>query len=151
MGLEQEDEQYEEEREEEYEEGVDEEDDDEEVDMSFADVHEELLQQVRRSITITLGALIAYLNSDIFEELTDVQRDYVFEYVIDTWSLILPQPIDEMWDRQVVLLAFTQQLRAVAEQKARAPAEQKERDDRMRLIYKQLGWDFDAPAAKDEK
>lgn len=150
MGLEQEDEQYEEEQEEEYEEGVDE-DDDEEVDMSFADVHEELLQQVRRSITITLGALIAYLNSDIFEELTDVQRDYVFEYVIDTWSLILPQPIDEMWDRQVVLLAFTQQLRAVAEQKARAPAEQKERDDRMRLIYKQLGWDFDAPAAKDEK
>lgn len=123
-----------------------EEDYDEDEDFEFpseVDIEQVFVQQMYRTMNITLGAIIAYLNTDVFDELTEDQKDYVFEYVIDSWAMILPPPLDDMWDKQIQLLALTQQIRNLAEQKRAQQTRPSEREERMKVIYSQLGWDFD--------
>lgn len=106
------------------------------------DLEQVLLQQMYRTINITLGALISYVGSNTFDNLSEYQKDYVFEYVVDTWAMMLPPPMDEMWEKQISLLALTQQIRKLAEQK-RAKQKEPKPEDPMKKIYAQLGWDFE--------
>ncbi|MCA1806501.1 MAG: hypothetical protein LC687_01350 [Actinobacteria bacterium] len=112
------------------------------------DLEQVFLQQMYRAMNITIGALIAYLGSDTFDDLDDDQRDYVFEYVIESWSMVLPPPLDDMWDKQIQLLALTQQIRTVAEQKEKR-SEAFDKESRMKKIYSQLGWEY-APHTDDK-
>jgi len=109
--------------------------------MDF-DLEEVFLQQMYRTINITLGAIISYIGSSTFDDLSEDQKDYVFEYVIDTWAMMLPPPVDDMWSKQVSLLALTQQIRNLAEQKREKQKKSAERDGPLKKIYEQLGWDF---------
>jgi hypothetical protein len=117
--------------------------DDENDDDSLSEEELEnlFLQQMQRTVNITLGAIIAYINSDVFDELSEDQKDYVFEYVIDSWAMLLPFPVDAMWQKQIQLLALTQQIRKLAEQKRQQSTVSKE--ETMKIIYDQLGWDFE--------
>lgn len=129
-----------------YEEGYEEEYEDDDEEFEFpeeVDLEQIFVQQMYRTMNITLGAIIAYLNTDVFDELTDDQKDYVFEYVIDSWAMVLPPPLDDMWEKQIQLLALTQQIRNLAEQKRNAQPRSSDTEDRMRVIYSQLGWDYD--------
>lgn len=106
------------------------------------DLEQVFLQQMYRTINITLGALIQYIGSNTFDDLSEDQKDYVFEYVVDSWAMVLPPPLDDMWSKQISLLALTQQIRKLAEQK-RAKQKAPKPEDPMKKIYAQLGWDYE--------
>jgi len=114
----------------------------EEDELFPENIEQVFLQQMHRTINITLGALLSYLNSEVFEDLTDEQRDYVFEYVAESWAMVLPPPIDDVWEKQIQLLTLTQQIQDVAEQKF-TKAQSWNHEAQMKAIYEQLGWDFD--------
>ena len=132
------------------------------IDDSSSDKHKDaseevqqvFIQQAYQAIHITLGALISYLNSVTFEEFSEEERDTIFNHVINTWSMILPSPVDEMWDKQILLLSFTQQLQNVvhskqeeenenkaAPRKQPKPSKDASLDARLEYIFNQLGWE----------
>lgn len=104
------------------------------------DAYNAFLKQSERAIRITLGSLIHYLDSDVFEEFTEEQRDHVFETVIETWGSLLPPPIEQMWYKHIAFLSLDQTLRAIAQQKAEQEYI-KGNDPVMDGIFEQLGWD----------
>lgn len=113
------------------------------------DLEQMFIQQTYRMMNITLGALISYINSSTFDDLSEDRRDYVFDYVLRSWALVLPPPLDDMWEKQIQLLVLTQQIRNLAEQKRAEKFQVIEQDERMKVIYSQLGWNFDTGDKND--
>ena len=103
--------------------------------MTSDEIYDALIHKYQTVMRIILGSLNYYLDSDLFDDLTDKQKERVLEHVVVTLGEMMPPQLESLWRTQLVMLALDQAI----ETKQKRETE-KEAKKVARNIMSDLGW-----------